>query len=229
MNIAFSPLTKFPKTEESLFLQAQLLSGRCLGELAVKAGMDIPCNLKYEKGWIGKLIEFWLGGACSSMSGPDFPNLGIELKTIPIKNGNSSEPTFICNESLVKGLDMTWKNSYIYNKIRRILWMPILYNRKNILLSKLTVGNYLLWSPNKEENHLLKSDWEELMDLVFLQNTTHSIPYYGEILQLIPNKSGTKKLLTSASRNYSNPSFNISKRFYFRKRFTSKIFKNHIF
>lgn len=52
-----------PETEEQLLAQAQQLSGYTLGELAALAGLVTPENLKRDKGWIGVLLEIWLGAS----------------------------------------------------------------------------------------------------------------------------------------------------------------------
>lgn len=57
------PLLSPPETEEQLLAQAQQLSGYTLGELAALAGLVTPENLKRDKGWIGVLLEIWLGAA----------------------------------------------------------------------------------------------------------------------------------------------------------------------
>jgi DNA mismatch repair protein MutH len=40
--------------------------------------------LKRDKGWIGILLELWLGASAGSKPEQDFAALGVELKTIPI-------------------------------------------------------------------------------------------------------------------------------------------------
>ena len=57
------PLLSPPETEEQLLAQAQQLSGYTLGELAALAGLVTPENLKRDKGWIGVLLEIWLGAS----------------------------------------------------------------------------------------------------------------------------------------------------------------------
>lgn len=52
-----------PETEEQLLAQAQQLSGYTLGELAALVGLVTPENLKRDKGWIGVLLEIWLGAS----------------------------------------------------------------------------------------------------------------------------------------------------------------------
>ena len=86
-----------PVSEAQLLQQAQRLAGYSLGELAVMAGLTIPNDLKRDKGWIGVLLERWLGASAGSKPEQDFAALGVELKTIPIDSeGRPLETTFVC-------------------------------------------------------------------------------------------------------------------------------------
>ena len=61
------------------------------------ANVAIPANLQRHKGWPGMLIEKWLGASAGSKPQQDFPELGIELKTIPIDaNFSPLETTYVC-------------------------------------------------------------------------------------------------------------------------------------
>ena len=75
------PLRSHPATEEQLLHQAQRVAGHTLGELAALAGLPIPQDLKRDKGWIGVLLELWLGASAGSKPEQDFAALGVELKT----------------------------------------------------------------------------------------------------------------------------------------------------
>lgn len=46
------------------------------------AGIVTPKDLKRDKGWIGVLLEIWLGASAGSKPEQDFAALGVELKTI---------------------------------------------------------------------------------------------------------------------------------------------------
>ncbi|MGU4650906.1 DNA mismatch repair protein MutH, partial [Escherichia coli] len=61
--LALSPMLSPPTSEAQLLEQAQRLAGFSLGELAAMAGLPIPKDLKRDKGWIGMLLELWLGAS----------------------------------------------------------------------------------------------------------------------------------------------------------------------
>ncbi len=41
------------------------------------AGLQIPKDLKRDKGWIGMLLELWLGASAGSKPEQDFAALGV--------------------------------------------------------------------------------------------------------------------------------------------------------
>lgn len=87
---------------DELVHAANQLAGLTLAELAERCGIMIPSSLRREKGWIGQLLEFALGASAGSKPQQDFPELGVELKTLPIaNNGIPLESTFVCTAPLL--------------------------------------------------------------------------------------------------------------------------------
>ncbi|WP_312771407.1 MutH/Sau3AI family endonuclease, partial [Escherichia coli] len=108
-----------PVSEAQLLQQAQRLAGYSLGELAVMAGLTIPNDLKRDKGWIGVLLERWLGASAGSKPEQDFAALGVELKTIPIDSqGRPLETTFVCVAPLTGNSGVTWETSHVRHKLK---------------------------------------------------------------------------------------------------------------
>lgn len=120
------PLRFPPKSEALLLQQAQQLSGYSLGELAAMAGIVAPKDLKRDKGWIGVLLELWLGASAGSKPEQDFAALGVELKTIPVDSlGRPLETTFVCVAPLTGNSGVTWETSHVRHKLKRVLWIPV--------------------------------------------------------------------------------------------------------
>lgn len=121
-----TPLLSPPSSEGQLLQQAQRLAGFSLGELAAMAGLQIPKDLKRDKGWIGMLLELWLGASAGSKPEQDFAALGVELKTIPIDSqGKPLETTFVCVAPLTGNTGVTWETSHVRHKLKRVLWVPV--------------------------------------------------------------------------------------------------------
>jgi len=219
---AFEP----PHDEHTLLLRAQSLAGYTLGELAERAGLPIPKDLKREKGWVGMLLEVYLGASAGSKPEQDFPEIGVELKTIPIDStGNPLETTFVCVAPLTGNSGVTWESSHVRHKLARVLWIPV-EGERQIPLSVRRIGTPLLWSPSVEEEHQLQQDWEELMDLIVLGKVESITARHGEVLQLRP-KAANNKARTEAIGEKGQPIMTLPRGFYIKKNFTRQLLARH--
>ncbi|WEF28999.1 DNA mismatch repair endonuclease MutH [Klebsiella aerogenes] len=223
---AIAPLTAPPQSQEQLLTQAQRLAGYTLGELAALAGIPIPRDLKRDKGWIGILLEIWLGASAGSKPEQDFAALGVELKTIPIdRQGRPLETTFVCVAPLTGNSGVTWESSHVRHKLQRVLWIPV-EGEREIPLAERRVGAPLLWTPSAEEDHQLRMDWEELMDLIVLGQVERITARHGEVLQLRP-KAANSKALTEAIGAHGEPILTLPRGFYLKKNFTGALLARH--
>jgi DNA mismatch repair protein MutH len=215
-----------PKDEDELLVRAQALAGFSLGELATLAGVAIPANLKRDKGWVGMLLELFLGASAGSKPEQDFPQLGIELKTIPIdEQGRPLETTFVCVAPLTGNSGVSWHTSHVRHKLTRVLWIPVEGSRQLPLAGR-RIGSPLLWSPSAEEEQLLRRDWEELMDLIVLGHVESVTARHGEVLQLRP-KAANSKALTEAIGEHGQPIMTLPRGFYLKKDFTRQLLARH--
>ena len=220
------PLLTSPASEAELLAQAQQLSGYTLGEWAALAGMVTPKYLKRDKGWIGVLLEIWLGASAGSKPEQDFAALGVELKTIPVDSlGRPLETTFVCVAPLTGNTGVTWEPSHVRHKLKRVLWIPV-EGERSIPLAQRRVGSPLLWSPNEEEDRQLRLDWEELMDMIVLGRVERITARHGEVLQLRP-KAANAKALTEAIGANGEPILTLPRGFYLKKNFTSALLARH--
>jgi DNA mismatch repair protein MutH len=219
-----SPLP--PENEQQLLARAQALAGFNLGELAARAQIGIPKDLKRDKGWVGMLLELYLGAMAGSKPEQDFPELGIELKTIPVDAaGNPLETTFVCVAPLTGNSGVTWESSHVRHKLARVLWIPV-EGERQIPLAQRRVGSPLLWQPNQEETEMLRRDWEELMDLIVLGQVERITARHGEVLQLRP-KAANNKALTEATGEQGQPILTLPRGFYLKKNFTRALLARH--
>lgn len=220
------PLRSPPDSEAQLFAQAQRLAGFTLGELGHMAGLPVPQDLKRDKGWTGLLLERWLGASAGSKPEQDFAALGVELKTIPVDNaGRPLETTFVCVAPLTGNSGVVWETSHVRHKLKRVLWIPVEGSRE-IPLAVRRVGSPLLWSPSEEEEHQLRMDWEELMDLIVLGRVESITARHGEVLQLRP-KAANSKALTEAIGTEGQRILTLPRGFYLKKNFTRALLARH--
>ena len=224
-----------PSSEQELLERVQNLAGLTLAEVANEAGIDIPKDLKRHKGWVGLLLEHVLGATASSRPEPDFPHLGIELKTLPINNqGKPLETTFVSVAPLVGLVGINWNNSWVRRKLSRVLWVPIIgeninnnTTEKSIPLAQRQIGSAFIWSPSVEEEHLLAMDWQELTDMIALGNVEKIHGKHGQVLQLRP-KAANSKAKTKAFDRHGKPFMTLPRGFYLKIPFTQMILNNNL-
>lgn len=216
------PLLTPPNNQAALLQQAENIAGMTLGELAKLAGIHVPADLRRDKGWVGGLLERWLGAEAGSKPEQDFAALGIELKTIPVDiQGRPLETTFVCVAPLTGNSGISWETSHVRHKLKQVLWIPVEGDRA-LPLAERHVGSPLLWRPNAEEELQLRRDWEELMDMIVLGQVERITARHGEVLQLRP-KAANSRVLTEAIGADGQIVMTLPRGFYLKKNFTAAL------
>ena len=214
-----------PSTKEELMQRARALAGLSLGDLARAASIQIPANFKTQKGWTGQLIELWLGASAGSKPEQDFPELGVELKTLPLSYSNKPlETTYVCYAPLTNNTGVNWENSNVRNKLQCVLWLPV-QGEREIPPAERIVGSPVLWQPNAHQNAQLQDDWEELMDMISLGQVERIDATVGSYLQLRP-KAANGSVVTEAIGEDGQMIKTRPRGFYLRKNFTQDILEN---
>lgn len=217
----------FPTNEQQLLNRAKLAAGYTFAEIADYLKMPIPENLNKQKGWVGNLIETFLGANAGSKAERDFANLGIELKTIPVdKQGRPLETTFVSVTPLMANYGVIWETSHVKYKLTKVLWVPI-EGERTIPLAKRKVGQPILWTPTAEQEQQLKQDWQELMDMIALGQVEKITARYGTYLQIRP-KAANGKALTEAIGENGHIIMTRPRGFYLKKSFTMQILQSSI-
>lgn len=212
----------YPQNEQQLLTNANLMAGYTFGEIAEFLNISVPPNLTKQKGWVGQLIETFLGASAGSKAERDFAALGIELKTIPIDSkGMPLETTFVSVAPLMDNYGVTWETSHVKYKLTKVLWIPIEGSR-TIPLSDRRVGSPILWTPTPEQEQQLKHDWQELMDMISLGHVEKITARYGTYLQIRP-KAANGQALTQAIGENGQIILTRPRGFYLKKSFTTKI------
>lgn len=205
----------------------QKIAGITIYELANMLNIACPASLKSNKGWIGQLLELYLGAKSYNLPIPDFPELGVELKTIPVnmRTLTPTESTYICTAHL-NNLTIDWEKSIVYKKLAKILWIPIesspklsLYNRR--------IGKSFLWQPNEQQAIILKNDWYELTEMLGLGKLQLLSAKYGSYLQVRPKAANCKTTLISYKTIDGGYIKTVARGFYLRASFTKQILAEH--
>lgn len=214
-----------PLTQSDLLSRVNAIAGMTVGQSANRYGLEVPLDLRSHKGWFGDLIEKVLGASAGSKPIPDFPSLGIELKTLPIaSNGKPSESTFVSSISLLGINEECWETSVVKKKLTHVLWLPV-EDDKSILLTQRRIGLGFLWQASKREEAILKADWEELSNLIAMGHIEKISAHLGEALQIRPKAAHGRKL-TKVKGAEGQILQTLPRGFYLRAGFTEKIFKN---
>jgi DNA mismatch repair protein MutH len=215
-----------PNSVEQLLERAETLAGLNFAELADLAQVELPEPFKHHKGWTGQVIELLLGSDAGSKPQQDFPELGVELKTIPIdSDGTPLETTYVCYAPLINVAGIHWQNSNVKNKLSRVLWIPV-EGTRGIPPAQRRVAMPVLWSPSPEQEATLEQDWQELQDMICLGQVEKINAKVGQVLQLRP-KAADGSALTEAIGVDGQIIKTRPRGYYLRKHFTQSIIQNH--
>lgn len=211
-----------PRDLSELLARADRLAGVSLGQLAKDLGQRAPSDLKRHKGWVGGIVEKALGASAGSRALPDFVDLGVELKTLPIdQRGKVLESTFVCSIELSTLADSEWEGSRLQKKLSSVLWVPVEGMRTRDVAER-RIATPFLWQPDEEQLALLRLDWERLSLLIAQGRTEEITGHLGEVLQVRPKAargSSRRRATDDEGALYDEQ----PKGFYLRAAFTSSI------
>ncbi len=209
-----------PRTEEELVERALALAGLTLGEVAAGRSLRVPTEARRAKGFAGQLLEAVLGASAGSRAEPDFPALGVELKSVPVDlRGRPREGTFVCAAPLDAGALGAWEESWVRRKLARVLWVPLV---RGETLSDTMIGAAGLWTPDERESAALREDYAELLSLLASGELGRIDGRLGRVLQLRP-KASDGAARTWAVDEDGRPVQDTPRGFYLRPAFTAAV------
>lgn len=211
-----------PKSPEELLTRTRALAGQTLAQVARTYGFDVPPDLRRAKGWIGQLVEHALGARSSSKSQPDFVELGIELKTVPVDRfGRPQETTYVCTVSPEHIAGATWRTSRVRDKMSNVLWVPI-ETARDLALPDRRIGMPVLWQLDGDDEAVLKRDWTDLAELVSAGHFEAITGSRGEALHIRPKAANNRKRRASHASSGEAISA-IPRGFYLRTQYTGAL------
>jgi len=210
-----------PGSLAELRLRAEALMGFTVGELAAALRMEVPQSNLRSKGFIGQLVERALGADPKAGPRPDFVDLGVELKTIPVNpEGKPTETTFCCSIKMAQADRERWEESRLRLRLQRVLWVPV-ESARLASLGERRIGRAVLWSPTFEQSALLRSDWEDLMGAIGSGRGGTLTAREGEVLHVRP-KAANASVRTMAPGG-EGVQLTLPLGFYLRTSFTGAI------
>ena len=209
-----------PRNRADLRRRAAALADRPLAHIAREVGAPVPVDLRRDKGWIGTLMEAALGASAGQAAEPDFPALGVELKTIPLRDdGRPRESTYVCTAPLDGSMERTWEACWVRRKLATVLWVPILGTGAP---GARRVGTPVLWQPTAAQEALLQADWEGLAETIALGAFDQIDARRGRVLQLRPKAASAAERVWALDAEGEWVQV-VPRGFYLRARFTREL------
>lgn len=219
--------SKSPETFEELISNLDLIIGKSIAMLAETANVPLPISPTHGKGFTGELLELILGATAQNLPIPDFPKLGLELKTIPVdRNLEPLESTFLCHAPLTNIRNLTFENSALYSKVMRVLFI-LITAEKQMDYTQRKIEGYFFFTPDQEQLQQLRRDFNELYEFVKTGNISQLSARYGQIIQLRP-KAANGQALTDCIGPEGQIIKTRPRGFYMRREFTKKIIEKYL-
>jgi DNA mismatch repair protein MutH len=211
-----------PRDEAELMRRAFALEGLSIHSLSRERGVTPSKDSTRSKGKVGELVERALGATGGSQRMRDFPELGVELKTIPLDaRAWPRESTFVCAVSLIDADRSEWATSWVRAKLARVLWLPVHTDAPG----ERRVGRPILWSPSPEQERGLADDFEEIMGRIGAGNVEGLTAHVGRWMQLRP-KAAHGRVRTRAPGADGEVVSTVPRGFYLRTGFTGAILRD---
>jgi DNA mismatch repair protein MutH len=180
----------------ALLAHARALIGIELGEIAEGLGLPVPSGTVRTKGWSGQILERELGVAAGGVRGPDFAELGVELKTVPVGAGLvPRESTAVCQIDPIAIAADSWESSYVREKLRRVLFVALEVPDDDDSVGARRVAAVRLWSPDSREERALRDDFDLFVRGYFRRGRAGEISgHLGQVLQVRPKARNARDL-----------------------------------
>jgi DNA mismatch repair protein MutH len=171
-----------------LLRHARALLGTSLADLADGLGLGVPIGHLRTKGWAGQIIERELGAGDGGEHGPDFAQLGVELKTVPVTTDLVPlESTAVCQIDPIAIAADSWASSYVRRKLARVLFVALEVPHRAVPVGDRRVTAVCLWTPSAADEALLASDFEHFVQVFFRTGRASEITgHQGKVLQVRP-------------------------------------------
>ena len=207
---------------EALLARARALVGRRVGDVATSLGVSSAGEAVRTKGTAGAILELALGATGGSTKVHDFPELGVELKTIPVDlRGVPVESTYVCTLSLADAETQEWEDSWVRAKLSLVLFVPLIAGEGAPGPAR-RIGEPVLWSPTPEQDSVLRGDFDDVVGLVGVGRIEELTAHRGRWLQVRP-KAAHGRVRTVAFGAEGEAIATIPRGFYLRPSFTGAI------
>jgi DNA mismatch repair protein MutH len=179
-----------PRSHRELWARARALCGRTAQELAYALEIPLPQDPARCKGYLGRMTELALGADPTAGERPDFPHLGVELKTIPVTpEGRPKQSTFVCSIHMMGTTDATWETSRLKQRLQTVLLMPFVQGDQ---VAGHTFLSPVWWQPDAAMWQVLRNDWEDLIGAIGAGRGGSLTAREGRFLQVRPKAANAR-------------------------------------
>jgi DNA mismatch repair protein MutH len=211
---------------DRLVERARSLTGHTVASIAAELGLSTEGDAVRTKGRPGEIIERALGATGGPSRVVDFPELGVELKTVPVDEAlRPLESTYVCKISLGDAETQEWETSWVREKLARVLFVPLIAPEGRPWPERI-VGSPVLWSPTPDEETVLRADFDDVMGLIGVGRIEELTAHLGEWLQIRPKaRDGSKVGVAYGPENEAIAA--VPRGFYLRTKLTAAILRGH--
>jgi len=215
-------MTPAPTSIDELLARARALNGTPVGRLLHDLGFEASADPVRTKGSAGEILELALGATGGSSPVHDFPDLGVELKTIPVNaDGSPLESTYVCTLSLADAESQEWDTSWVRAKLARVLFVPLV-GPHGLPWKERVIGAPCLWSPTPAQDDVLRGDFDDVVGLIGVGRIEELTAHRGRWLQVRP-KARDGSVRTIAWGSDGEAIATVPRGFYLRARFTGAL------
>lgn len=225
-----TPLS-FPEPQSVATLQERLehILGRSIAELSALALLEPPRQSSGAKGYVGQLIELFLGAHSHNRPDPDFIDLGIELKTMPVGfDLMPQESTFVCSATINPRFMVPFTQSALYHKLKHVLFVLILAPKSvKLTLGERRVLGYFFFQLQEPYFKTIETDYNEFQEMIFAGHAREIDGSMGTLVQLRPKATHANEVIcitdSEGNRTYTKP-----RGYYLRTSFTRELVNTFI-
>jgi DNA mismatch repair endonuclease MutH len=199
--------------------------GKTIGELKLELSIE-KANMK--KGASGLIIENLLGIKNNNISDADIPEIGCEIKILPIqknKNGEikAKEPTQIQMINYFEVAREKWETAKIRKKINLTFWIVYLAKENSIKMQQndYKIIDYFVDHPDENKILVFKRDWELIQDFIKKGLSEKLSSSMGEYLE--PKTKGANNQDKTNAPDGKGGEIRAKRRaFYYKKKYTNE-------
>ena len=198
--------------------------GKTIGQIKDELNIE---RSRMVKGASGLIVEKLLGIENNNRDGADIPEIGCEIKILPLqqnRNGEikAKEPTAIQMINYIEVAQETWETAKLRGKIALTFWVVYLAKKDGRALNQndYVIVDYFLDHPDDVQNGIFKNDWEEIQNYIKTGRADELSCSMGEYLE--PKTKGRNNLDKTDAPDGRGGTIRARRRaFYYKKNYTN--------